>query len=452
MYLTGVHAHERGLWQVGSANGYDAEYDSYDNDMVLMQLYSGSKDGSIKLWDLDSGACVHTWEVPGKLAIESMTLVGEIAYISCFWRGREAGRALAFDLIKGEATETRVKLSTPRTMVASAETKNYQGVSDSTELNALVATHDKHTVLVWDAESFGSKSPLALHHTKAFTCVAISPDGSKIAAGDVTGRILIWHDIQEALVLRGMQEEEMRSKESIGDDYEERPWAYVEPPAATVHWHAHPVGCVTFSRDGHYILSGGNEAVLVIWDVQTGSRAYLPRLGGALVGISSCRKDHARYAIRQEDNTIRVVNTASMTVESSIHGIRPLPGGEGHSSVLFEGYTGSAVIIGPHAVLQFYDVVRDMHLDRLQLSKRNIVSMLNSHDKGFSISSLEATIQSIVFSKDASVMVTVERKPDASTSPGMFDHVLKFWDRAQDGHREYGSPYLLNTVTENPHR
>jgi hypothetical protein len=141
-----------------------------------------------------------------------------------------------------------------------------------------------------------------------------------------------------------------------------------------------------------------------------------------------------------------------MTVESSIHGVRPLPGGEGHSSVLFEGYTGSAVIIGPHAVLQFYDVVRDMHMDRLQLSKRNIVSMSNSHDKGFGFASLEATVQSIVFNEDASVMVTVERKPDASTSPGMFDYVLKFWDRAPDGQKEYGSPYLLNTVTENPHR
>jgi len=31
----------------------------------------------------------------------------------------------------------------------------------------------------------------------------------------------------------------------------------------TVHWHAHPVGCLCFSADGTLLLSGGEEAVLV---------------------------------------------------------------------------------------------------------------------------------------------------------------------------------------------
>ena len=42
-------------------------------------------------------------------------------------------------------------------------------------------------------------------------------------------------------------------------------------PCTTVHWHAHPVGALAFSRDGAYLLSGGVESVVVrplspVWD------------------------------------------------------------------------------------------------------------------------------------------------------------------------------------------
>lgn len=369
-----------------------------------------------------------------------MTIVGDLAYLTCSWRGEEAGRAMVFDLLKGEAREVRVKLSTPRPIVSSV---------DSMSSNSVVATHDRHTILVWDAHSFGAKSPLALHHTKAFTCVAVSPDGLRIAAGDVTGRIMIWHDIQEALSMRSLQEEEDKKSMKLNDE-DDKPWAYVEPPAATVHWHAHAVGCVTFSQDGRYLLSGGQEAVLVLWDVRTGARAYLPRLGGALVGISSCKLDAAKYAIRQVDNTIRIVNTASMIIECSIHGIRPAPCSLDYPSIVFEGYSGRAVVSGPHGVLQFYDISKDLHVDKLQLSKRNIVSMSDSNGEEVNISSLDPTVRFVAFSSDGNTLATVESRPGASGADQ--NSILKFWNRCSDGEKQYGSPYILNTLSENPHR
>ena len=384
----------------------------------------------MKLWNLDDGSCICTWTIPGSLPIEDMVVAGDVAYVTYFWRNSDAGRVLAFDLIKGEAKEMRVKLSTPRSVVCSGHDGD----------GSVVATYDRHTILVWESGSFGRRFLLALHHTKAFTCVSVSRDGTKIAAGDVSGRILIWHDIREAIAAR------MARARTGGDDEDEEPWAHDEPPAATVHWHAHAVGCVEFSGDGRYLLSGGQEAVLVLWDILSGSRGYFPRLGGPIVGISSCRLDPSIYCLRQADNTVRVVNIASMVIECSIHGVRPLPDDSMDTPLIIEPSQGQAVIPGPHSILQFYDIYRDVHVDRLQLSRRNIISMTESSTQTARTSS----VYRVVSSHDAKLLVSVERHSDVVGS--QCRDTLKFWDRCPEESRQYGSPYVLNTVSENPHR
>jgi NET1-associated nuclear protein 1 (U3 small nucleolar RNA-associated protein 17) len=387
-------------------------------------VYSCGKDGAVKLWNLDSGSCTSSWDIPGSLPIESISVLDDVAYVSFFWRGDDAGRILAFDLAQGQAREARVKLSTPRPIVCSRD---------------IVATHDRHTILVWDVARFGRRAPLRLHHTKAITCVAISPDSSKIAAGDVTGRILIWHDIVQAL-----SQIQSISQSREDDQFVE----YEEPPAASVHWHAHAVGCISFSSDGRYLLSGGKEAVLVLWDVKTSGRAYLPRLGGPLAGITPCKSDPAKYCLSQSDNTVRIVNIASMIIECSIHGMRPMPRvalGK-HSTlgsnrriapITFEGRHGHAVVVGNHSVLQFFDVSKDVHVDRLQLSRRNMVSMSGEEDNA-------TFVEAVSFNENASLLVSVE-------SSGS-NQQLKFWDRSPEEQRQYGTPYRLNTQAENPHK
>ncbi len=54
---------------------------------------------------------------------------------------------------------------------------------------------------------------------------------------------------------------------------------------------------------------------MVIWHVETGTRNFLPRLGGPLTGLLPSPKDPSRYLVSQADNTIRVINTATMKVE-----------------------------------------------------------------------------------------------------------------------------------------
>lgn len=351
--------------------------------------------------------------------VESIAISSGAAYVSCYWRDRNAGRILRQPLSSGVPAEPyRSKVSEPRPLAA---------------CSSLIATFDRHSVLVWTSDTF-SNGPQVLHHTKAITCIAVSPDGERVAAGDITGRILIWHNVLSTL--RGG---------SKGTDTSQ-----ADPPVTTVHWHAHAVGCLTFSEDGLYVLSGGQEAVLVVWDAATGKRTYLPRLGGPLVGLATCPSDYAMYAIRQNDNTLRIINAAGMRVEMSLHGVRPRPKGQ-YAPLAVHPHTGHIVFAGPHALLQWYDVVHDSHVDKLQLTHRNLGTLTESDASalgGAYGAPAEPAIIEFCFTKSGSVLVTVETRPSAGAL-GSIAHTLKFWNKNPAA--GYGAPYVLNTLVDQPH-
>lgn len=136
------------------------------------------------------------------------------------------------------------------------------------------------------------------------------------------------------------------------------------------------------------------------WAVATGARNYLPRLGGPINSITTCPAQPARYLLGQADNTMRGVNTATMSVDLSVHGMRPAPAplrrllpAHGHwapregllggSSAAWPGgrtagrpvvQPGSGHLVLPceHSLLQFYDVQRDRHVGRLQVRSRTV--------------------------------------------------------------------------------
>lgn len=52
--------------------------------------------------------------------------------------------------------------------------------------------------------------------------------------------------------------------------------------AARWHWHAHQVNTMVFSTDSHYLLSGGQEGVLVQWKLSNGEKSFLPRFASPI--------------------------------------------------------------------------------------------------------------------------------------------------------------------------
>ncbi|GIM13128.1 hypothetical protein Vretimale_16329, partial [Volvox reticuliferus] len=135
----------------------------------------------------------------------------------------------------------------PRVMLYNVRTGKFSGTALKTRsarplalsgMGTLAATIDRHSLFVWRT-GVDIYQPLNLHHTKPYTCLAISADNSLIAAGDMSGRILIWRSFEHSVPSA------LRQGEHSGKAHPTQ-----QPPLTTVHWHAHPVGALTFSQDG----------------------------------------------------------------------------------------------------------------------------------------------------------------------------------------------------------
>lgn len=102
------------------------------------------------------------------------------------------------------------------------------------------------------------------HRIDVVQCVAVSPAGDRVAAGDVTGRILIWHGVGPAVAAAAdaSSDEQQQQSQQQGQQ-DDAATAAPQPVLTTMHWHAHAVRALAFSLDSQRLLSGGDEAVLV---------------------------------------------------------------------------------------------------------------------------------------------------------------------------------------------
>ena len=323
-----------------------------------------------------------------------------------------------------------------------------------------MATFDRQTLIVVDPAA-GIGSALAITHSREFSCVAVSSDDDVLAAGDVSGRICVWRGMKE--IMRAAVEEHARRREGAAPPPADKGRrkallsALAEP--MTVHWHPSAVGAVGFTSDSLRLLSGGREAVLVIWDLRSGARTFLPRLGGPIVGIRASPVDPARLSLRQADNTLRCVNIATMRVESSVHGIRPAPAplpGLAPPPLASEPGAGRLAVAGRYCQLQFYDLAADAHADKLAVSPAQNASMVyvaeEERARAPDDNWRRPRLTHLAFSRTGDVLMTAETRVDAGPSVATTCPVpvLKFWQRARGNPQSAG--FALSTLADDPHR
>ncbi|PIA13730.1 hypothetical protein COEREDRAFT_48418, partial [Coemansia reversa NRRL 1564] len=124
------------------------------------------------------------------------------------------------------------------------------------------------------------------------------------------------------------------------------------------------------------MLSGGEEGVLVFWQLLTDSRDYLPRLGSDIVGIS-VSPDQMSYAVMLRDNTIRIFSAVNRSLISSLQGLKMaklLDNDPFTTGLVVHPATHSLVLNGEPGHLQVFNHLNDRHLTSIEVASFNRVS------------------------------------------------------------------------------
>ena len=314
-------------------------------------------------------------------------------------------------------------------------------------ITALVAVYQRKLVVWWSDRTKVKK----VNYERQMVTVAVQPaavsENPIVATGDVEGRILLWYN----LLGRPKSDEDKYFTSTVDGR---------EVQKTSLHWHAHAVTCMAFTNDGNYLLSGGEEAVLVLWQIGTSSKTFLPRLGAPLCQIS-VSNDSLSYGVSTANNVFRMIEAVDMSVRWSIKGLaaaRPaeylgientFKKVEGkyrkslRSGVAVDPIDGTIGMNGVYGTgtLQIYNAFNDSHVATLEVAPRNVVSRTQKEKLA------PTTVEHICFSPDGRDLITVDRRTDTN-----FDDVvsLKFWERSS--HPGSGVRYIINTRVESPHK
>ncbi|CAM9415742.1 unnamed protein product [Chrysoparadoxa australica] len=276
----------------------------------------------------------------------------------------------------------------------------------------------------------GRKWTLKLN--KVVTSLTASPAVGKrqsmLVTGHGDGEICLWHDI-------GCHAEGKAKHQA--------------PVCTSMHWHSHRVLTMQLSVDERFLLSGGEEGVLVQWNISTGSKTFLPRLGGPVAGIAASTGGHL-VAVSSFSNSLRMVSLVNWQVPWRIEGLTfPSFDTAEYTSKMklwVEPASGCVAVNGRPGHMQLYDPSDESVRSSIEVVPYNRISRLEKRPmqpplvQFAAFSSAGASAGATTGA--ATHMVTVQGREDTSWSKGM----LKFWtmDKAS------GS-YKVNAVLDSPH-
>lgn len=256
-----------------------------------------------------------------------------------------------------------------------------------------------------------------LKHSSPITRLQFHPKEPCLVLGDRHGQIVMWYCLDES-----------------ASDY----------PQRTLHWHANEVTDMAFTSAGQYLLSGGEEAVMVLWQIESGLRQYLPRLGDPIYYIAVSGDDRT-VAISTRDNVIHLVSLTSgstLTVSKTIRGCKQQISAKSSSAICRTSSSSSSLILpGNPGTLQVYDPVKDCVEGVLEVAPQNRPTGFASHGK----KALEVVKSAV--SACGQWMVTLEQRDSRKQMKTILTARLKFWgksDRNSDN-------WTLLSIVDRPH-
>ncbi|XP_047316571.1 WD repeat-containing protein 75-like [Impatiens glandulifera] len=407
---------------------------------ILCYCWTASLDGTIRYWDFSAPELMKTISIQFPIfcmvipnfscqPAESGSKEGDLfAYLSIEKQKISLrGQICKFNLTKGRLAggATLAETSDPELITVCNSTR-FLGIRDKRKLRLWKLTEK-------DSERANIKK-IVLHHTKKLTALAFHPSERIVAAGDETGRILIWRGVGNLTfsVTNGRLTKSEEDRPGVrGDDDANS--------CTTLHWHSAEVNLLFFSSDGAYLYSGGKEGVFVLWHLDTGKKRFLPRIGSPLKYFLNS-SDPSLASISCTDNRVHLLKMPSMEILKTISGIKPpsfVPKAiaSSYSRFAFDTGAGLVALLTENYCIQLFSLLDDREISEVQVCERN-------HQPGDEITVI---ITMVAISPDGSLMSTVENRLPEEEIGGLV--CLKFWEC-----QPLNKDFCLSTIIYEPHR
>jgi WD40 repeat protein len=273
-----------------------------DGDRVAV----GCADGTIKIWDLNTGEVVQT--LPGH-----ERYVFSVAFSSHPQRlaSASADRTIrVWDLATGKEVFRRT-----------GHTGDYAGMSHmvalSTDGQLVVAGGEDGFATIWDATDGREVHRLPEQHEPTAACSAFDRDGRLLATGSWAGVLRIW-DVATGQLLHSIQAHEHRlggvafspdgrHLATASFDRTVKIWnAETGDHLHTLRGHTDVVSGVAWSHDGRRLFSCGGDKRVKVWDPRTGREILDLRGHEGVCSAVAVSPGGERVASTGGDGTIRI--------------------------------------------------------------------------------------------------------------------------------------------------
>jgi NET1-associated nuclear protein 1 (U3 small nucleolar RNA-associated protein 17) len=241
----------------------------------------------------------------------------------------------------------------------------------------------------------------------------------------------------------------------------------IEILSRRLHWHRQEVNTVKWSRDGNYLVSGGNETVLVIWQLDTNQQQFLPHLSTSILNLTLSDAGSS-YVLRLADNSVMMLSTADLLPSANISGLALKEDPSHQVTAALNSRDPDQLLVAVHAdplieepssatMLQSFDTRTARQVSRQALA-RNMITALRSAPDGGRVH--EPNVSQLKISHDGNWLVTVDEwrpkphdldalyvaedgQPERSQST---ETCLRFWKWQDEG-----STWELVTRVDEPH-